>query len=189
MKIILASASPRRRELLNSIGIDDFTVCPAKGEERAPEGLSPDELVKFLSLEKAREVARLYPNDLVIAADTIVWAGGKVLGKPQNERDAFNMLRLLSGKVHAVYTGVAVIKSGTVLSDAEHTLVTFRELTDDEINAYIATGEPMDKAGAYGIQGKAALLVSKIDGEYSTVVGLPLSKLGLMLNSIGVQLL
>lgn len=189
MKIILASASPRRRELLGTIGIKDFIVCPAKGKELAPESLSPDELVKYLSREKAREVAALYPDDLIIAADTIVWAKGRVLGKPRDEADAFNMLRLLSGDIHEVHTGITLIKGGTELCEAECTKVSFRELSDSEINAYIASGEPMDKAGAYGIQGLASLMVSKIEGEYFTVVGLPLCRLGLMLNKIGVQLL
>ena len=128
-------------------------------------------------------------DTVIIAADTIVWAEGRVLGKPHGEDEAFKMLKALSGKTHEVYTGITLIKGGEALSCAECTKVEFRELNDDEINAYIATGEPMDKAGAYGIQGKASLMVKKIDGDYFNVVGLPLCLLGQMLKQIGVRLL
>lgn len=189
MKIVLASGSPRRRELLNTIGLEDFDICPAIGEEKADASLPPGGLVKALSLAKAREVFEAHRDCTVIAADTIVWADGRVFGKPHSEEDAFNMLRTLSGTSHEVYTGVSVIKGDTVLSEAECTEVFFRELSDDEIREYIATGEPMDKAGAYGIQGRASLLVEKINGDYFNVVGLPLCRLGQMLRKIGVQLL
>ena len=188
MDIILASGSPRRRELLTAAGITDFSVCPAVGEEKAPDGLSPDELVMYLSRGKASEVAAKYPDKLVIAADTIVWADGRALGKPHSEAEAFGMLRALSGKAHEVYTGVTVMLGEKMLCESECTRVYFRELTDDEIYAYIATGEPMDKAGAYGIQGRASLMVEKIDGDYFNVVGLPLCRLGKMLRSMGVML-
>ncbi len=190
MKIVLASGSPRRRELLSVVGVKDFEVCPAEGEEKAEEGLPPDEIVKSLSGAKAREVAAKFDGDaVIIAADTIVWADGKVLGKPHSEAEAFKMLKALSGRTHEVYTGITLIKGSETLSCAECTKVEFRELGDEEINAYIATGEPMDKAGAYGIQGMASLMVKKIDGDYFNVVGLPLCLLGQMLKQIGVRLL
>lgn len=190
MRIVLASGSPRRRELLSVVGVKDFEVCPAEGEEKTEAGLAPSEIVKSLSAAKAREVAAKFDGDtVIIAADTIVWAEGRVLGKPHGEDEAFKMLKALSGKTHEVYTGITLIKGGEALSCAECTKVEFRELNDDEINAYIATGEPMDKAGAYGIQGKASLMVKKIDGDYFNVVGLPLCLLGQMLKQIGVRLL
>ena len=190
MKIVLASGSPRRRELLSVVGVKDFEVCPAEGEEKTEAGLAPSEIVKSLSAAKAREVAAKYGDDaVVIAADTIVWADGRVLGKPHDKAEAFSMLKALSGKTHEVYTGITLIRGDELLSQAERTSVEFRELDDAEINAYIATGEPVDKAGAYGIQGKASLMVSKINGDYFNVVGLPLCRLGQMLKTIGVRLL
>ena len=189
MKIVLASSSPRRRELLSAAGVGEFEICPAMGEETAPEGLAPDELVKHLSRQKAVEVAAKQSDAVVIAADTIVWSGSRALGKPHDKSEAFAMLSELSGKIHEVYTGVTVICGEKLISEAECTRVHFRELSVDEINAYIATGEPMDKAGAYGIQGRASLMVEKIDGDYFNVVGLPLCRLGAMLKTIGVRLL
>lgn len=189
MDIILASGSPRRRELLNAAGLTDFKICPAAGDELAPEGLSPEELVIYLSRNKAEEVAGGHSGAVIIAADTVVCTEGRVLGKPRDEEDAFNMLRSLSGRTHEVYTGVTVIYGDKTLCSSECTRVFFRELSDDEIRAYIATGEPMDKAGAYGIQGRASLMVEKIDGDYFNVMGLPLCRLGKMLASIGVRLL
>jgi len=190
MKIVLASASPRRSELLRVAGVDNFEICPAVGEEKADADLAPTELVKHLSAAKAREVSAKYTDDsVIIAADTIVRADGRVLGKPHSEAEAFEMLRMLSGKTHEVYTGITLIRGDKTVSEAEITGVKFRSLSDEEINAYIATGEPMDKAGAYGIQGKASLIVEKIDGDYFNVVGLPLCRLGQMLKSIGVHLL
>ena len=190
MKIVLASASPRRKELMEMLGVQNLEIIPAKGEEKAPENVSPDELVKILSSQKAAEVAALgYEDDIVIGADTIVWAQGRVYGKPKSEAEAFRMLRSLSGNTHEVYTGVTVMKGGRVLSRAERSLVTFRELDEREIDAYIATKEPMDKAGAYGAQGKAALFVKSIDGDFFNVMGLPLCCLGEMLKEQGVVIL
>ena len=190
MSIILASASPRRKELLNMLGVQDLKIVPAVGGEKAAEGLAPDALVITLASHKAREVAaQSAPGDVVIAADTIVWHRGRVFGKPHSEDEAARMLRELSGDRHEVYTGVAVIKDGRELLEAEHSFVRFRTLSDAEIAAYIATGEPMDKAGAYGIQGRASLFVEGIDGDYFNVVGLPLCRLGLMLKELGVELL
>lgn len=190
MAIILASQSPRRRELLNQMGIRDFVIRPAQGEENMALDLPPKELARKLALGKACEIAvESQSGDLVIAADTIVTLEDKVLGKPRNEEDAFTMLRTLSGKSHVVYTGVAVIQNNRVVSDAEGTEVKFRTLSDEEIRAYIATGEPMDKAGSYGIQGIGALLVEGIRGDYFNVMGLPVCKLGQILRTFGVKIL
>lgn len=188
MEIILASGSPRRRELLNTLGLS-FTVRPAEGEEKAPEGAGPEEIVKALSRAKAEEVGRQSDGRLVIAADTIVYLDGRVLGKPKDEADARAMLSALSGRAHEVYTGVTVLLGGDIICEAERTKVFFRELSQEEIDAYVASGDPMDKAGAYGIQGKASLMVERIEGDYFNVMGLPLCRLGKMLKTIGVRLL
>ncbi len=187
MDIVLASGSPRRRELLEMLGLE-FTICPAKGEERPPEGAGPDKTVKALSLAKAQEVARLYPGALIIAADTIVWADGRILGKPKTHDEAKRMLSLLSDSSHEVYTGVTLICGEKTVCRSECTKVFFRDLGEDEIDAYVRTGEPMDKAGAYGIQGRAALMVRRLEGDYFNVMGLPLCALGQMLEEIGVHL-
>ena len=190
MAVILASQSPRRRELLGRMGIDDFLVRPAQGEEVFEPGLSPAELVEHLSRQKAAEVAAgASPEDLVIAADTVVSIDGRVLGKPHSQEEAFSMLSTLSGREHTVYTGVTVCQGGVSITEHEATDVRFRPLTPEEIRSYIATGEPMDKAGAYGIQGLGALLVSNIDGDYFNVMGLPVYRLGRMLAGFGVDLL
>lgn len=189
MAVILASQSPRRRQLLEMLGMD-FTVMPAKGEETIPEGAGPDETVRVLSRQKAAMVAaEADPEDVIIAADTIVWHNDQVLGKPRTEQEAARMLSALSGNTHRVYTGVTVRKGETVLSGVECTYVTFRKLTGREIDAYIATGAPMDKAGAYGIQGAACLFVEGIRGDYYNVVGLPVCRLGKMLKELGVEIL
>lgn len=190
MSIVLASGSPRRKELMEMLCVRDLKILPAKGEEKAAEGLAPAELVKALASHKGREVAALCaPDDVIVAADTIVWHRGKVLGKPHSEAEAADMLRALSGEEHAVYTGVSVIRGGAELLESERSLVRFRTLTEREIAAYIRTGEPMDKAGAYGAQGRAALFVEHIDGDFFNVMGLPLCLLGRMLKQQGVELL
>ncbi|MCD7803418.1 MAG: Maf family protein [Clostridiales bacterium] len=190
MSIILASQSPRRRALLEQMGITDFTVLPAKGQEDMSAELTPEHLVETLALAKGREVAgRTAAGNLVIAADTVVALHGEVLGKPRDEADAYRMLQLLSGETHAVHTGVAVLRDGQALCEHETTLVRFRPLSDREIRAYIATGEPMDKAGAYGIQGRGAVLVEGIQGDYCNVVGLPVCHLSRMLETFGVRTL
>jgi len=190
MNIILASGSPRRRELLEMLGLENFIIQPARGEENAEPSLSPDELVCSLSRAKALEVAALHGSgDIVIAADTIVWHEGRVFGKPKNAEDAKNMLVSLSGRTHEVYTGVTVIQNGVIDTQAECTRVHFRELSDAEIDAYIKTGEPMDKAGAYGAQGKASVFVEGISGDFFNVMGLPLCRLNKMLSERGVSLL
>ncbi len=190
MDIILASGSPRRRELLQMLGVKELKVIPAKGEELAPDGLEPEELVKFLASHKAREVAALCSGeDVIIAADTIVWHQGRVYGKPHSREEAAQMLRSLSGCSHQVFTGVSVLHKGRELLECEMSRVHFRSLQEDEIERYIATGEPMDKAGAYGAQGKAALFVRGIEGDFFNVMGLPLCTLGQMLKEQGVVLL
>ena len=190
VKIILASNSPRRKELLEQIGITDFKVSAPNVDESVESGLSPAEIVEELSLRKARAAAKKAgPSDLIIAADTVVALDGAVLGKPRSEADAFAMLSSLSGREHHVYTGVTVLQGDKAVTEHEETAVTFRELPPEEIRGYIATGEPMDKAGAYGIQGVGALLVSGIRGDYCNVVGLPVYRLGRILAQFGVDLL
>ena len=191
MQIILASGSPRRRELMEMLCPDCLRIVPAVGEERADPALPPDALVLALSRRKAEEVAArcAAAEDAVVGADTVVALDGAILGKPKDAADARRMLRALSGRSHSVFTGVTVIRGGRTLSHAERTLVTFRALEDDEIDRYIATGEPMDKAGAYGAQGRASLFVERLDGDFFNVMGLPLCALGKLLKQLGVNLL
>lgn len=190
MSIILASQSPRRRQLLGQIGLDHFIVRPARGEEIMDPALSPAQLVEELSRQKAREVAGASdPGDLVIAADTVVAIDGRVLGKPHDREEACAMLSALSGREHTVYTGVTVCRDDRMLTQHEATRVRFRPLSPREIQAYVDSGEPMDKAGAYGVQELGALLVEGIRGDYFNVVGLPLCRLGQMLSQFGVELL
>ena len=186
-EIILASGSPRRKELLQQIGIP-FQVIKSDTEEKITK-TDPADIVKELSLQKASEVAAGIQQGIVLGADTIVCLDDEILGKPADEADAARMLKALSGRDHRVFTGVTVARGGRVLSDYEETAVHFRPLTEREIAAYIATGEPMDKAGAYGIQGRASLFVRAIEGDYFNVVGLPLCKLGQMLKELGVELI
>lgn len=176
--LILASKSPRRRELLSLI-TPDFKIMTADVDEALPDGIKPDEAVKYLSKIKAQP----FDNgaDTIIGADTVVAVDGKILGKPPSRADAFNMLTMLSGKWHSVFTGVTVIAPDYTKTVCVETRVKFYALSDDEINAYLDTDEPYDKAGAYGIQGKGSLLVEKIDGDYFNVVGLPVSTLNRLL--------
>ena len=177
MRIILASASPRRRELIENLKID-FEVRTADCEEVTVPGERPEDTVKRLSLTKARCVAELEGDDaVVIGADTVVAIDGKILGKPADENEAAEMLKLLSGRTHRVYTGLAVIGGGKTVNEYVETEVKFYVLTDSQIKRYIATGEPMDKAGAYGIQKYGSLLVEEIRGDYFNVVGLPVGRL------------
>lgn len=175
--MILASQSPRRRELLSLI-TEDFRIIPAKGEEILPEKITPENAVLALSEKKADEIFAGNKGEIIVAADTIVAIDGKILGKPRDDEDAFSMLMTLSGRVHEVFTGVCVIfPNGGKERFFEETKVEFYPLSDSEIAEYIKTGEPMDKAGAYGIQGKGALLVKRIDGDYYNVMGLPVARL------------
>lgn len=180
LKIILASASPRRRELLQQIGLQ-FEVNPASGEELITE-TDPALVVEELSRQKAMEIAGKVKEDgIIIGADTIVTFKNKIMGKPRDEEDASQMLSQLSGKSHKVYTGVTAIKieneASEIITFSESTEVVFYPVDKEEIYAYISTKEPMDKAGAYGIQGKGAAFVKEIHGDYNNVVGLPLARL------------
>ena len=179
--IILASKSPRRRELLGYI-TQDFEIKSAEVDETLPEEISPRDAVEYLSRIKAEPFRN--DKDIVIGADTVVAIDNRILGKPADISDAKSMLRLLSDRKHIVFTGVTVIKGEKTQTFSEATEVKFSPLTDEEIDAYIATGEPMDKAGAYGIQGYGALLVEGIIGDYFNVVGLPLNHLSKVLKSI-----
>ena len=190
MNIVLASSSPRRKELMEMLRLPNLVILPARGEEIPPEHTGPEELVMALSAAKAREVAgRCAPEDLVIGADTIVWVDGRPFGKPRDPDHAAAMLHRLSGDSHEVYTGVTVLHCGRELSQCERSLVRFRPLEEEEIARYIATGEPMDKAGAYGAQGLGALFVERIEGDFFNVMGLPLCRLGKMLKEQGVNIL
>lgn len=184
MNLILASQSPRRRELLGLTGLE-FIVRAADIDETMDPGKAPFDEVSRVSRRKALAVDR-EPGDVVIAADTIVVCQGRVLGKPRDEQDAFDMLSLLSGRDHEVMTGMTVVRDDTVITHTEVTKIHFRDLHPDEIRAYIATGEPMDKAGAYGIQGGAALFADGMVGDYYNVMGLPVCRLGMILRSLGL---
>ena len=186
MGIILASASPRRKEILQMLGVKDMKIIPAKGEEAPMPGAKPDELVCALALAKGREVAGMAgTDDIVIAADTIVWHDGRVYGKPHSREEAVAMLSALSGNTHQVYTGVAVICGGREICEADRTDVRFRPIPQTEIEAYVNTGEPMDKAGAYGAQGIASVFVESIEGDFFNVMGLPVCLLDAMLKKLG----
>ena len=184
MNVILASQSPRRRELMGLFRIP-FTVKVADVDETMDPDKAPYDQVAQISRRKAEAIDRL-PQDVVIAADTIVVCDGKILGKPKDEADAFRMLRLLSGRQHQVMTGMTVLFGDSCISCTEVTDIHFRPLTDKEILAYIATKEPMDKAGSYGIQGGAALFAERLEGDYFNVVGLPVCRLGKILREAGV---
>jgi septum formation protein len=189
MSIILASQSPRRKELLEQMGLS-FEIIPARGEEEADASLPPAEYVKQLALHKAAEVAKgCKSDDIVIGADTIVVLDGQILGKPKNAAHAFKMLSSLSTRRHTVYTGLAILQGERQMLGVEATQVRFCSLTEQEILNYISTSEPMDKAGAYGIQGRGALLVDSIQGDFYNVVGLPICRLGRMLAGFGVKVL
>ncbi len=181
--LILASKSPRRKELL-SIITTDFDIIPAMGEENADPALPPEKFVEALAIAKAQEIAETHPDDIIIGSDTVVAVNGEILGKPKNEADAHRMLSLISGTKHSVFTGAAVIKNGRIYSFTEETKVKFFSLTEKEITDYIATGEPFDKAGAYGIQDYGALLVEGIEGDYYNVMGLPVGRLYRLMKEI-----
>lgn len=185
MAIILASASPRRKELLSFI-TTDFIVRISDADESTVKELSPEETAKTLAAIKGDAVSELYPDNTVISADTIVVLKDKILGKPHSREEAFSMLSSLSGQTHTVFTGVQIISNGKKTVFAEATSVTFYPLTETEINAYIDTNEPFDKAGAYGIQGKGSLLIKEISGDYYNVMGLPVAKLARIMRENGI---
>ena len=174
--IILASKSPRRRELIRNI-TEDFEVIVSEADETLPDGIAPEEAAVYLSSVKARAVARLHPDRVVIGSDTVVILDGGILGKPRDKDDAVRMLRALSGKIHTVVTGCTIICGGREHSFGEMTRVEFYPLNDREIEDYIATGDPFDKAGSYGIQGRGCLFVKGIEGDYFNVMGLPVGRL------------
>jgi len=185
-RVVLASSSPRRRELLTLIGVA-HTVMPADIDETPFDGELPRPHAERLAREKARVVAEREPNAIVIAADTIVVVDGAILGKPRDEAEAASMLRRLSGRSHVVFTAVAVGRGGSLVSDVEAVDVTFRALSDADISQYIATREPMDKAGAYGIQGYGATIVTRIDGDYFAVMGLALGLMVRLMARTGID--
>lgn len=182
-RIILASGSPRRRELLERYNLN-INVIESNINEKINFGETPEQIAMSLALQKALYVSKDYPDDIVIGADTIVVNMGQILGKPMNDEDAYIMLKNLSGRTHYVITGISIlsINSNIKIIDYESTLVKFKDLSDGRINNYIKSGEPMDKAGSYDIQGLGAILVENIDGCYSNVVGLPLSKIDYLLS-------
>ncbi|EGO64411.1 Maf family protein [Acetonema longum] len=189
MAIILASSSPRRRQLLEQVGLS-FTVVTSEVEEKNCQGSSPAQTATLLAEKKALAVAaKAEADDIVIGADTIVVVDNQVFGKPDHPSQAREMLHILSGRCHQVMTGIAVVKGKSVWSDVQVTQVIFRNLKPDEIERYIASGEPADKAGGYAIQGLGVLLVEKIEGCYTNVVGLPLVTLSRLLIKAGVRML
>lgn len=192
MQYILASGSPRRIELLRSIGLNP-RVIPAKIDEGSVKEENPRRMVTQLAMMKALDVAKNWQGRdcICIGADTCVYIDGKILGKPESEEAAADMLRLLGGREHKVFTGYAAVdcKSMETAAEAQETLVKFKQLSEEEISAYVKSGEPMDKAGAYGIQERGSLLIERIDGDYFNVVGLPLCALGKMLKrEFGIDL-
>ena len=189
-KIVLASGSPRRQELLNRIGITEFDIRVPESDETYPAGLTPAQVVECISRKKADAAAALCTTDeIVITADTMVFLDDQRLGKPQDEADALRMLTDLQGRHHTVCTGVTIRQGDKILTESESTEVHFRPATEEELLAYIATGEPMDKAGSYGVQGKGSLLVEKLNGDFFNVMGLPVLRLSRMLAQFGVHLL
>ena len=189
-RIVLASGSPRRQELLNRIGITDFDIRVPQTDEHYPAGLTPAQIVEYISREKADAAAKLCtPEEIVITADTMVFLDQQRLGKPKDEADALRMLTDLVGRRHTVCTGVTLRQGQRSLTRAQSTDVYFRPAGREELMAYIRGGEPMDKAGAYGVQGQGALLVERIDGDFFNVMGLPVLLLSRMLAEFGVTLL
>lgn len=188
-EIILASTSPRRHEAARAMGLE-FRIVPSDFEEDMGLKKSPEDLVRYLAHGKAADVAKKYDKGIVIGMDTIVVFKKKILGKPKDKKDAFNILKSLSGKTHEVYSGVCLIdcETGKTIKDYEITKVKFRKLDDSEINSYIATGEPLDKAGAYGIQDLSSIFVEKVDGCYFNVTGFPVYNLYKNLRKFGVDI-
>ena len=184
--LILASASPRRQELLRNAGIV-FDVQPAHINEDPLEGEQAKDCAERLAREKALAIAKKRPNDAVLGADTLVVIDNQILNKPVDAADAIRMLRLLSGRIHQVVTGVCLVANGQPSVSSETTLVTMTEISEKEIIDYVATGEPMDKAGAYAIQGIASRWIPRIEGDYSNVVGLPVALVYRMLRQAGVM--
>lgn len=188
-QIILASASSRRKELLRQLIGDNFLVCPSSCEESSDPCLNPEELLLKHSIEKARDAAKYFNTGLVISADTSVVFNGEVLGKPQSPEKAEDMLTKLSGQSFKVMTGLTVLdlSTGREISESETTIVWMAKISKEQISAYIRTGEPLDKAGAFAAQGKGAVIIERIEGDFFNVVGLPLFRLGKIMESFGVS--
>lgn len=194
--LILASRSPRRKELIGYLGIP-FEICPSDADETIECPLPPDETVKILSARKAEAAAcaranagKGDKNDIILGVDTVVYAEREILGKPRDRKDATRMLHLLSGKTHEVFSGFTLMRGKQVYSECQRTAVHFAPLSEEEIAWYVSTGEPMDKAGAYGIQGRGGLFVTGIEGNYHSVMGLPVERIYLVLkNQFGVSFL
>jgi septum formation protein len=195
-RIVLASGSPRRLELLTNLGLN-FEVIASQVEETVPPGITPEELVRTLAGEKAHDVLKRLSKEqdtVVIGADTMVVLDGELIGKPEDEEDAKRMLRRLSARTHTVFTGVVVLKQQKhddlkTFEHVESSLVTFRKLDETEITAYVATREPLDKAGAYALQGVGAALVARVEGCYTNIIGLPVPNIVSMLRQAGVNIL
>ncbi len=188
--LVLASASPRRKELLHQIGLQ-FEVEPSHVPEEMPSDLSPHLLARRISAEKARAVAANRKDALIIAADTFIVVDGKILGKPHTSEEAYRMLSLLNGRTHSVITGFTLLDaaSGKMASDSVETKVRMKNADRGELEAYVRSGEPLGKAGAYAIQGLGAVLIEGIEGDYSNVVGLPLRALAEALRQFGIEVL
>ena len=184
--IVLASKSPRRIALLEKAGIK-FKVVESKVKEHFDPILKPNGIAKKLSLEKAKEVYRNHKKSIIIAADTLVTCNGKILGKPKDKEDAKKMLEFLSGKIHSVITGFTIIDGNKIITRSEKTKIHMRKISNQEIDSYIKTNEPFDKAGAYAIQGKAQKFIEKIEGDFDNAVGLPINSLVPELKKLGVK--
>ena len=184
MELILASQSPRRWELFKLVGLD-YTAVTSDADENISLG-EPGSFVEQLALRKAEAVKQAHPGACIVGADTIVWLDGEIIGKPRNEEDAVRILKKLSGRTHTVYTGVAVLTDGSTQLCHDTTMVTMEEIPEEDIRAYVASGEPLDKAGAYGIQGPAAVFVKRVEGCYFTIIGMPMHKLYHMLANVGI---
>lgn len=186
-KIILASSSPRRQQILKDLGLQ-FEAFPVDFMEKM-EGMEPHELVAYNALGKAREVAKKHSESIIIGCDTVIVLNGEILGKPNTPEKAKSMLKKLSGKYHSVFSGLALIdaKTNGEMVGYEETKIKFRELSEEEIDDYIASGEPLDKAGAYGIQGRGELFIDRIEGSFSNVVGLPKGLLIKFLSEAGIR--
>ena len=186
MNLILASQSPRRRELLSFIQ-KDFQVCASNAEEIIPDGLKPHEVVMHLAKIKAEQVAHEHPEAVVVGADTVVVLDGQIMGKPKDHEDCVRMISALSGREHEVFTGVAIVANGRTDSFYQRTAVRFLKLTKEEIDWYASLDEPYDKAGGYGIQGAAGLFICRISGSYSAIMGLPVCESGELLARFGAK--
>lgn len=190
VRLVLASESPRRRGLLESAGIVPIVVPPGVDEDVSEGFMPPEELVKSLARWKVRGIVSRMPDEFVMGGDTVVFIDGEVLGKPKDEDEARRMLRRIAGRTHEVYSGIALYEpvGGRILDDYDATKVSLREMDEEEIDWYVRTGEPMDKAGSYALQGIGCLFVTRVEGDFTGVVGLPLPKVYALLRRAGIGL-